>query len=108
MAEHLSYDGALLETAVRDLERHYSIVDHGDGWVCTFCIGGVAVLMNLKTHKMIEVVGKQKGLTTKPAAPSVEMGKDRGSLATYARNAWRCSEADTYATPHLWQKPRPI
>ena len=58
MAEHLSYDGTLLETVVRDLERHYSIADHGGGWVSAFCIGGEAVPMNLKTYETIEVAGK--------------------------------------------------
>ena len=87
MAEHLSYDGVLLETAVKDLERHYSIADHGGGWVSAFHVGGEAVPTNLKTHETIEVAGKQKGLTTKLAAPPVETGKDRGSLATCARAA---------------------
>ena len=108
MAKHLSYDGALLEMAVRDLETHCSIADHGSGWVSPFCIGSEAIPMNLKTHKMIEVAGKQKGLTTKPAAPPVETGKDRGSLATFARTARRGSEADTDATPHLQRKHRTI
>ena len=108
MAEHLSYDSVLLETAVRYLERHYSIADHGGSWVSAFCVGGEAIPTNLKTHKMIEVAGKQKGLTTKPAALLVEVGKDRGSLATCARTTWRRSEADTDATPHLRWKPRPI
>jgi len=58
MAEHLSYDDVLLETAVRDLERHCSIADHGDGWVSVFHVCGEDVPTNLKTHKMIEVVGK--------------------------------------------------
>ena len=76
MMEHLSYDGALLETAVRDLERHYSIADHDGGWVSTSRIGGEAVPMNLKSHEMIKVTGKQNGLTMKPTAPPVETGKD--------------------------------
>ena len=84
MAEHLSYDSVLLETAVRYLERHYSIADHGGSWVSAFCVGGEAIPTNLKTHKMIEVVGKQKGLTMKPAAQSVGTEKTRGTLATYA------------------------
>ena len=71
MAEHLSYDGTLLETVVRDLERHCSIADHGGGWVSAFHVGSEAIPMNLKTHEMIEATGKQKGLTTKPAAPPV-------------------------------------
>ena len=58
MAEHLSYDSALLETVVRDLERHCSKADHGGSWVSAFRIDGKAVLMNLKTHEMIEVAGK--------------------------------------------------
>ena len=107
MPEHLSYDGVLLETVVRDLERHCNIADHGGGWVSAFRVGSEAVLINLKTHKMIEVVGKQKGLTTKPATPPVEMRKDRGSLATCARTARRCSKADTDAMLYLWQKPGP-
>ena len=88
MAEHLSYDGSLLETAVRDLERHYSIADHDGGWVSAFRVGDEAVPTNLKTHEMIEVAGKQKGLTMKPVVPPVETGKDRGSLATCSRTAW--------------------
>ena len=108
MAEHLSYDGALLETVVRDLERHWSIAAHGGDWVSVFHIGGEAVSTNLKTHGTIEVVGKQKGLTTKPATPPVEMRKDRGSLATCARTSRWCSEADTDATPYLRWKPMPI
>ena len=76
MAEHLSYDGALLETTARDLERHWSIAAHGGDWVSVFHIGGEAVPTNLKTHETIEVAGKQKGLTTKPVAPPVEIGKD--------------------------------
>ena len=108
MAEHLSYDVALLKTAVRDLERHYSIADHGDGWVSVFHVCGEDVPTNLKTHETIEVAGKQKGLTMKPAAPPVEMGKDRGNLAMCARTARRRSKADTNATSHLERKPRPI
>ena len=108
MAEHLSYDGALLETAVGDLERHCSIADHGDGWVNVFRIGGKAIPMNLKTHETIEVAGKQKGLTMKLAAPPVEMGKDRGSLGTCARTTRRRFEADTDVTLHLRWKHRPI
>ena len=76
MAEHLTYDGTLLETAVRDLERHCSIADHGGNWVSAFHIGGKAILMNLKTHEMIEVAGLQKGLTMKPVVPPIEATKD--------------------------------
>ena len=50
MAEHLSYDVALLKTAVRDLERHYSIADHGGGWVSTFCIDSEAIQTNLRAY----------------------------------------------------------
>ena len=81
MLKHLSYDGELLETAIRDLERHCSTADHGGGYVSAFHIGGEAVPMSIKTHETIEVARKQKGLTKKLAAPPVEMGKDRGSLA---------------------------
>ena len=58
MAKHLSYDGALLEMAVRDLERHCSIADHGSGWVSMFCASDKVVPTNLKTHETIEVAGK--------------------------------------------------
>ena len=50
MAEHLSYDSVLLETAVRYLERHYSIADHGGGWVSTFCIDSEAIQTNLRAY----------------------------------------------------------
>ena len=108
MAEHLSYDGVLLETVVRDLERHCNIADHGGGWVSAFRVGSEAVSMNLKTHETIEVAGKQKGLTMKPTAPPVETGEGRGSLATCARTTRRRSKADTDATQHLRRKPGPI
>ena len=98
----------LLEMMVGDLERHYNIADQGGGWVSAFCVGDEAIPTNLKTYKVIEVAGKQKGLTTKPIAPPVETGKGQGSLATFARTARRGSEADTDATPHLQRKPRPI
>ena len=101
MAEHLSFGSVLLEVAVRYRERHYSIADHGGGWVSTFRIGGEAVPTNLRARETIEVAGKQKGLTPKPAAPPVETGKDRGSLATCACIARRRFEADTNATLHL-------
>ena len=50
MAEHLGYDSALLETTARDPERHYSIADHGGGWVSTFCIDSEAIQTNLRAY----------------------------------------------------------
>ena len=50
MDEHISYSGTLLGTAARDPERHYSIADHGGGWVSTFCIDSEAIQTNLRAY----------------------------------------------------------
>jgi hypothetical protein len=48
--------------------------------------------MNLITIEAIEIVGEQKGHTTKLVAQPVELGKARGILATCAHTMRRRSK----------------
>ena len=55
----------------------------------------------------MEAMGKQEGITMKPAAQSIEEEGDRGTLATYARTVRRRSEADTATSAHRRHTPWP-
>ena len=61
--------------------------------------------MKLRASEMMEALGKQKGITMKPAAQSAEEEGDRGTLATYARTTRRRSEADTDASARRRRTP---
>ena len=55
----------------------------------------------------MEAMGKQKGITMKPAVQSAEEEGDQGTLVTYARTLQRRSEADTGTSARRRRTPWP-